>query len=97
MYCHEFALIGGSKDMPRPTCQLNLTLDVPTAEYVEEIAFSVHKRPSGVGRDLLLERLELVRAGWNNDDDDMKEVLKEVAQMDAEGLDKLKRWMKKNS
>ena len=26
--------------MPRPTCQLNLTLDVPTAEYVEEIAYA---------------------------------------------------------
>ena len=82
--------------MPRPTSQLNLTLDVPTAEYVEEIAFSVHKRPSGVGRDLLLERLELVRAGWNNDDDDLKLVLKEVCELDADGLDKLKKWMKKN-
>ena len=82
--------------MPRPTCQLNLTLDVPTAEYVEEIAFSVHKRPSGVGRDLLLERLELVRAGWKNDDDVVKLVLKEVCELDADGLDKLKKWMKKN-
>jgi len=62
--------------MPRPTCQLNLTLDVPTAEYVEELAFASHKRPSGIGRDLLLERLELAKAGWKDRDDETKELLK---------------------
>lgn len=63
--------------MPRPTCQLNLTLDVPTAERVEEIAFAAHMRPSGTGRDLLLERLELVDAGWGLDDKETLEAVKD--------------------
>lgn len=82
--------------MPRPTCQLNLTLDVPTAEFVEEIAFAVHKRPSGVGRDLLLERLDLEKAGWKSGDSEKMDVLKEVCGLNADSLDKLKKWMRKS-
>jgi len=66
--------------MPRPTCQINVTLDVPTATQIEEIAFSAHKRPSGAGRDLLLERLKLVDAGWGLDDEETFEAVKEFLQ-----------------
>ncbi|MCA9428715.1 MAG: hypothetical protein KC994_26795 [Candidatus Omnitrophica bacterium] len=62
--------------MPRPTCQLNLTLTVEQAEKVEEIAFAGHKRPSGAGRDLMLERLELVDAGWALDDEETLEAVR---------------------
>lgn len=74
--------------MARPTCQLNLTLDVPTAEKVEEIAFAAHIRPSGTGRDLLLERLELVDAGLALGD---KETLQDIKEFLAKRAAKKKR------
>ncbi|MCA9445273.1 MAG: hypothetical protein KC964_31080 [Candidatus Omnitrophica bacterium] len=77
--------------MPRPTCQLNLTLDVPTAEYVEEIAFAAHKRPSGVGRDLLLERLELARAGWSVDDRETLSLIKRLLEASSQKRGKIEK------
>ncbi|MCA9443689.1 MAG: hypothetical protein KC964_23010 [Candidatus Omnitrophica bacterium] len=62
--------------MPRPTCQLNLTLTVEQTEKVEKIAFATRRRPSGAGRDLMLERLELVDAGWALDDEEALEAVK---------------------
>ena len=50
--------------MPTPTCQLNLTLDVPVAENVENIVFAANHQPSGAGRVVLEERLALESAGW---------------------------------
>jgi len=80
--------------MPRPTCQLNLTLDVPTAEKVEEIAFAVHKRPSGAGRDLLLERMKLVDAGWGLDDEESMDLLKKVLSASKAKKDKIRDLVK---
>ncbi len=80
--------------MPRPTCQLNLTLDVPTAEVVEQLAFNAHKRPSGAGRDFLLERLKLAKAGWNLDDSEMLELLVKVVQASKSKQDKIRDLVK---
>lgn len=65
--------------MPKPTCQLNLTLDVPTAEWVERIARSANLRPSGAGRVLLEQRLKLESAGWGIEDSELAEILNGVA------------------
>ncbi len=65
--------------MPKPTCQLNLTLDVPTAEWVERIARGANLRPSGAGRVLLEHRLKLESAGWAIDDTELGEILNGVA------------------
>ncbi len=80
--------------MPRPTCQLNLTLDVPTAEYVEELAFAAHKRPSGIGRELLLERLELAKAGWKDGDEETKELLKKILSASVQKRNKIEDLVK---
>ena len=76
--------------MPRPTCQLNLTLDVPQAERVEEIAFTAHKRPSGTGRDLLLERMKLIDAGWALDDEETLDLLVKVLSASKPKNDKIR-------
>ena len=76
--------------MPKPTCQLNLTLDVPTAEWVERIAREVHLRPSGVGRVLLLQRLALENQGWKVDDNDLMSILEAVAGLKQEHLQSVK-------
>ncbi|MCA9412563.1 MAG: hypothetical protein KC940_08965 [Candidatus Omnitrophica bacterium] len=80
--------------MPKPTCQLNLTLDVPTAERVEEIAFAAHKRPSGAGRDLLLERMKLIEAGWPLEDDETMEFLLKVLSASKPKKDKIRDLVK---
>jgi len=67
--------------MPRPMCQLNLTLDVPTAQHVENIGFAAHYPPSGAGRILLRERLDLETAGWNIDDEELATILEAVCRV----------------
>ena len=76
--------------MPKPTCQLNLTLDVPTAEAVEEVAFPAHYRPSGAGKVLLQERLVLAAAGWKIDDKDMGTLLEAICRLEELELQKVK-------
>jgi len=76
--------------MPNPTCQLNLTLDVPTAEAVEDVAFPAHYRPSGAGKILLQERLALAAAGWKIDDKEMSTMLEAICRMKAPELEKVK-------
>ena len=76
--------------MPKPTCQLNLTLDVPTAECVERIARDVNLRPSGAGRVLLLQRMGLENKGWRIDDDDLGSILERVAALGEQDLNSVK-------
>ena len=71
--------------MPKPTCQLNLTLDVPTAERVERIARKAKLRPSGAGRVLLLERLQLESDGWALGDFELSELLRGVVALNERG------------
>lgn len=73
--------------MPKATCQLNLTLDVPVAEAVERISNEIHLRPSGGGRVLLLERLELEQRGWKAQDNGLKELLMRICVMDSRQRD----------
>lgn len=76
--------------MPKPTCQLNLTLDVPTAEWVEQLAREVNLRPSGAGRVLLLQRMELANKGWRIDDDELGSILERVASLNEGDLSSVK-------
>jgi hypothetical protein len=76
--------------MPKPTCQLNLTLDVPTAEWVERVARDVNLRPSGAGRVLLMQRLELEEAGWKLDNSDLGEILRAIAGLKTDQLKSVK-------
>jgi len=82
--------------MPKPTCQLNLTLDVPTAEWVERIAYEAHIRPSGAGRELLLERLQLEEAGWKAGNKEMIKILAAVCKLDENGLNQVKQMASKS-
>ena len=66
--------------MPKPTCQLSLTLNVDQAKRVEEIAFATHRRLAGAGKDLMLERLELIDAGWELDDEETKQAVLQFLQ-----------------
>lgn len=75
--------------MPKATCQLNLTLDVPVAESVEEVARRIKLRPSGAGRVLLMERLELERAGWSATDSDTLQLLARICSLTAEQRNRL--------
>ncbi len=76
--------------MPKPTCQLNLTLDVPTAEWVERIARDVNIRPSGAGKILLLQRMGLESKGWRIDDNDLGSILERVAALGEQDLNSVK-------
>jgi hypothetical protein len=76
--------------VPKPTCQLNLTLDVPTAEWVERIARDVNLRPSGAGRVLLLQRMALEDKGWKIDDEDVGSILGRVAALEERDLEAVK-------
>ena len=76
--------------MPKPTCQLNLTLDVPTAEWVEKIARDANLRPSGTGRILLLQRLALEKKGWNIEDKEMGAILEAVCGLEGNDLEEVK-------
>jgi hypothetical protein len=76
--------------MPKPTCQLNLTLDVPTAEWVENIARDANLRPSGAGRVLLLQRLSLAKKGWDIEDKEMGAILEAVCGLEENDLEEVK-------
>ena len=76
--------------MPRPTCQLNLTLNVPVAENVENVAFAANYRPSGAGRVLLEERLALEAAGWKIAAKELGTLLEAVCRLDENGRNAVK-------
>lgn len=76
--------------MPKPTCQLNLTLDVPTAEWVERIAREVNLRPSGAGRVLLEQRLALEARGWKIADKDLGTILEAICGLNERDLETIK-------
>lgn len=79
--------------MPRPTCQINVSLDVPQAEWVERIASEINVRPSRAGQVLLRERLTLEKAGWRCDDKAMGEILEAVASLDEKGRRELRNFL----
>jgi len=81
--------------MPKPTCQLNLTLDVPTAEWVERIARGANLRPSGAGRVLLEQRLKLESAGWGIEDSELAEILSGVAALNDKDREAVRNIVKK--
>ncbi len=83
--------------MPKPTCQLNLTLDVPTAEWVERIAREANLRPSGAGRVLLEQRLKLEKAGWGIEDSELAEILNGVAALSEKDREAVRSILKKAS
>lgn len=67
--------------MVRPTCQLNLTLDVPTAEKIELISQAVNQRPSGTGRVLLLQSIKFVESGLDfTDESQVESVIKFIVE-----------------
>lgn len=72
--------------MPKPTCQLNLTLEVPVAEHVEKISREANYRPSGAGRVMLQQRLDLEAAGWKIDDKELFTILESVCRLKPESL-----------
>ncbi len=71
-------------------CQLNLTLDISTAQHIERIAHDAYLRPSGVGRTLLLQRLNLESAGWKVSDKDLGRLLEAVCRLPKDGIEELK-------
>lgn len=75
--------------MPKQMCQLGLTLDVPTAEWVEEIAKEIDVRPGGCGRILLEQRLALEKAGWKCDNMELGAILEAVVSLDERTRGKL--------
>ncbi|MCA9419053.1 MAG: hypothetical protein KC917_22455 [Candidatus Omnitrophica bacterium] len=81
--------------MPKPTCQLNLTLDVPTAEWVERIAREANLRPSGAGRVLLEQRLKLESAGWGIEDSELADILNGVAALNDRDREAVRSIIKK--
>ena len=80
--------------MPKPSCQLNLRLDIPTAERIEHISDGTFLHPSGVGRTLLLERLELEEAGWKLGDKETLKILEAVCRVKEKHREKLKEFLK---
>jgi len=81
--------------MPKATCQLNLTLEVPVAENVERIAREANYRPSGAGRVLLDERLQLEAAGWKLDDGGMRSLLEAVSRLNESQRQALEDFLRK--
>jgi hypothetical protein len=65
-------------------------LDVPTAEWVENIARDANLRPSGAGRVLLMQRLALEKKGWNIEDKEMAAVLGAVCGLGDSDLEEVK-------
>lgn len=82
--------------MPKPTCQLNLTLDVPTAEWVERVARQANVRPSGAGRLLMEERLKLQGAGWELGDAETAELLAGVIGLKPRDREAVRALLKKS-
>ncbi len=80
--------------MPKATCQLNLTLEVPVAETVERISRDAHLRPSGAGRVLLEQRLALEAAGWRLEDRELNTILEAVCRLKADHLEGLKGYLR---
>ena len=76
--------------MPKPTCQLNLTLEVPVAEHVEKISREANYRPSGAGRVMLEQRLALEAAGWKIDDKEMYTLLEAICRVRPEHVESIK-------
>lgn len=76
--------------MPKPTCQLNLTLDVSIAEWVERVARTINIRPSGAGRVLLEERLALVDLGWKIGDKEFGSLLGAIVALEEKDLHAVK-------
>jgi hypothetical protein len=76
--------------MPKPTCQLNLTLDLATAEWIERIARDVNIRPSGAGRVLLEERLALEDLGWKIGDRELGTLLESIVALEGQDLQSVK-------
>lgn len=83
--------------MPKATCQLNLTLEVPVAEHVERIARSVHLTPSGAGRVLLQQRLALEETGWRLENKELEKLLHAVSRLNGEQLESLRVFLTKNA
>jgi len=81
--------------MPKPTCQLNLTLDVPTAEWVERIARDVNLRPSGAGRVLLEQRLALEERGWRIDNKELGRILEAICGLGEKDLEAVKELLRR--
>jgi len=79
--------------MPKPTCQLNLTLDVPIAEWVERVARTINIRPSGAGRVLLEERLALVDLGWKIGDKEFGSFLGTIVALDDKDLQAVREFV----
>lgn len=76
--------------MPKPTCQLNLTLDLNVAEWIERVAREVNIRPSGAGRVLLEERLALEDLGWKIGDRGLGSLLKSIVALEDRDLQSVK-------
>ncbi len=83
--------------MPKATCQLNLTLDVPVAENVERIARSVHLTPSGAGRVLLHQRLALEENGWKLENKDLEKLLGAVCRLNGAQVEALRGFLTQNA
>ena len=75
--------------MLKITCQLSLTLDIPTAQHIERIAHDAYLGPGGVGRTLLLQRLALESAGWKVGDNDLGRLLEAVCRLPKDGVEEL--------
>ncbi|MCG3196906.1 MAG: hypothetical protein GHCLOJNM_01386 [bacterium] len=83
--------------MPKATCQLNLTLEVPVAEHVEQIARSVHLTPSGAGRVLLQQRLALEESGWRLENKEVEKLLNAVSRLNGEQIEALRDFLTKTA
>mgnify|MGYP003419662461 CR=1 FL=1 len=79
--------------MPKPTCQLNLTLDLPIAEWIERVARTVNIRPSGAGRVLLEERLALEELGWKIGDKEFGKLIETIVGLEEKDLQALKEFV----
>jgi hypothetical protein len=80
--------------MPKATCQLNLTLEIPVAEHVEKIAREANLRPSGAGRVLLEQRLALETSGWKIESREMGTLIEAICRLREEDLQSVKELLR---
>jgi hypothetical protein len=81
--------------MPRPMCQLNLTLDLPIAESVKRLARERNIPTGRAARFLIEQRLKLEEAGWGPNDRELHELLEQVCSLPEERRGKILKFLKK--
>jgi hypothetical protein len=80
--------------MPKVTCQLNLTLDIPIADHLERLARERYLNPSGIGRLLVEQRLRLETAGWKFEDQDLPTLLETISRLPTDRRDALEGFLR---